>query len=240
MTNVFAPFGLQDYNRMEGGSPQFGFPGNQLNIASSDTTPIFDGDPVQLLPAETIVTGNAGKYITQGSSGLTTNTSWEGIFRGCHYIATGAINRPVWSKYWPGAGAGISSAADAIAFVETDVRKWFIAQCSTTGGVLGSSNVGMNIAMANSSGVTMTSSIGNTVTGFSGVALASSTAASTNTLPFRIIDMLSNDGPGFVPFLPNNIAGGVNPFGNGTDNTSPGQIIIVAMNNFGPNQLTGL
>lgn len=236
MTNIFSPFGFQDWNRMEGGSPQFGFPGNQLNIASSDATPIFDGDVVQLLPASSVASGNFGKYITQASSALTTNTGYEGIFRGCHYINTN-IQRPVWAKYWPGSGAGISTQADAIAFIETDVRKWFVVQCST-GAIVGSSMVGMNIPM-NTAGVTMTSTIGNTTTGFSGVAVNASQAAASSSMPFRIIDLYSNVAPGFTPFQPNNTVG-ASAFINGVDNTNPAQWIVVAMNNFGPNQLTGL
>jgi hypothetical protein len=209
VTNIISPFGIQDLGRREGGSPQFGM--TKVSIGSSDTTAIFAGDVVQLMNAAP-VTGNFGKYITQASSGLSGNNfSYEGVFRGCEYLNT-AVGRQVWSEFWPGAGTGISSLADPIAYIDNDPSKLFIGQC-TSAAIITSSMVGMNIQ------VTATASAGNTTSGQSGIALGSSSVSSSpnSSYPFRILDFYSNYAP----------SGG---FVNGTDNTNAGQIIVVAFN----------
>jgi len=67
--------------------------------------------------------------------------------------------------------------------------------------------------------------MGNTLTGVSNVTLNSSSFATTNTLPFRLMDLYSN----WVP-----------PGQNGTDNTSLGNIVIVAPNNWDRKNTTGI
>lgn len=214
MVNTIAPFGVQDLNRRDGGSPTYGL--TKVSISSSDATPIFNGDLVQSLGSAP-ASGGFGEYITQASSGLGTNTAYRGIFRGCEYLNT-AVGRVVWSESWPATGA--SSQADPIAYIQDDPGMLYIIQ-STSAAVIGSSNVGQNVT------VTANASTGNTTTGYSGIALASSVAPSSNaTFAFRVRDFYSN----YVP------PGG---FVNGTDNTTPGQIIVVAPNNFTTNTTTG-
>lgn len=230
MTNTYAPFGFQQIQRYDGGSPTMGM--TRVAISSTDATPIFSGDVVQNA-GYTVGSGSFAEYITQASSGLTTNTAWRGVFNGCEYLNT-AVGRVVWSPYWPGSGAG----ADAIAYIYDDPSMLFIAQCSTVFGTpVGSSQVGMNVSMT-TNGVAMTSSIGNTTTGLSGIGIASSATASTATLPWRIRDFYSNYAPGQIPGAPSNPAN--TAFVNGTDNTTPGQILVVQMNNFTNKNTTGL
>jgi hypothetical protein len=205
--------GLQPLRRREGGSPTWGQ--TQVWIASSDTTAIFNGDPVQQL-LQPVVSGAFGEYITQGSSSAGTNPM-RGIFRGCEYLSP-TIGRKVWSEYWPGTGA--SSQVDVMAYIEDDELSLWMGQCSSYA-VLGSSNIGQAIS------VTANASTGNTTTQQSGVALASSltgtivgvgsSATAANLYPFRIVDFYSNYAP----------PGGATVV-NGTDNTTAGQIMIVA------------
>lgn len=215
MVNTIAPFGVQDLNRRDGGSPTYGL--TKVLISSTDATPIFHGDLVQNLPTAP-GSGGFGEYITQASSGLNgSNAAWRGIFRGCEYLNT-AVGRVVWSENFP--ATGVSSQADPIAYIQDDPGMLYLIQ-ATSAAVIGSSNVGQNCQ------ITANASTGNATSGISGIQLASSTApSSTSTLPFRIRDFYSNYAPpgGFV---------------NGTDNANPGQIIVVAPNNFVTNVTAG-
>jgi len=227
VVNIFAPFGLQDIGRREGGSPQMGL--TRVNIGSSDVTPIFNGDLVQngsYLP----VSGGFGKYVTQASSGLTAlNIAYEGVFRGCEYF-NAAVGRQVWSNYWPGtAGAG-SPTVDAIAYIDNDPSKLFIAQASTTGGVIfTSSMIGYNVQVGSTGTAGISSAAGNTTTGISGCAILSSISNSSAlglsaSYPFRFIDFYGSSVPNQQGYVP---GGG---FVNGTDNGNSGQILVLTPN----------
>ena len=93
MANTLAPFGFRQYFGGAGGAPTFAQTARR--IASSNTTPIYLGDPV--MP----VIGAATGYITQGAAGTTT---LAGVFVGCKYLSV-AQKRTVWSRYWPGSDA---------------------------------------------------------------------------------------------------------------------------------------
>ena len=229
MTNIIAPFGIQDIQRRDGGSPTMGT--FRAFISSSDPTPIFNGDLVQLLGSAP-ASGNFGPYLTQASSGLLTgNNSYLGVFRGCEYLNT-AVGRVVWSNYYP--AASVSSQADPIAYYSADPEMYFQIQASSAA-VIGSSNIGQNCY------VTANASTGNVITGISGIALASSgTINSSAAAPLRIIDFFSNYAPGLLPGQPVGAATAAQfGFVNGTDNTTPGQIIVVALNNILNNTTQG-
>ena len=217
MVNQIAPFGVQDLTRREGASPQFGL--SRAFISSSDPTPIFSGDLVQLLGSAP-ASGGFGPYITQASSGLLSgNSFYQGVFRGCEFLNL-AVGRVVWSPFWPGASVGgPSSQADPVAYFVADPDLQLIAQ-ATSAAVIGSSNIGQNI------NVTATSSLGNTISGQSVIALTSSAITSSAAQPLRLIDFYSNYAPpgGFV---------------NGTDNTVSGQIMVVGLNNIMANNTFG-
>jgi hypothetical protein len=232
VTNQIAPFGLQDLGQRDGSAPTMGL--YRAFISSSDPTPIFTGDLVQDLigaPAS----GAFGPYITQASSGLTGNGAFKGVFRGCEFLNL-AVGRVVWSPFWPGASVGgPSSQADPIAYYNANPDFYFIAQ-ATSAAIIGSSNIGQNMS------VTATSSLGTTLSGQSAIALASSVAPSSDpTRPVRLIDFYSNYAPGLFPGQPVTAAVAAAQLGfvNGTDNTTPGQIMVVALNNIEANTTTG-
>ena len=178
-------------------------------IASSDPNLYFTGDPV--------ATNTTGPYVTIPSSG---GVQIRGIFMGCEYY-NASVNRIVFSPYFPGSVATTSGTNDVKGWCCTDPDMLYIAQCSTTATVL-SSQIGLNIAFTNA-----VSSLGNILSGVSNVTLnpsALGTASSGSSLPFRIYDFYSNYAP---------------PGVNGTDNTSAGNILVVAPNNFDRNVLTG-
>ena len=213
MANTIAPYGFRQWRRMDGGAPTAGF--ETLTIMSSDTSVIFTGDPVITLSSGP-ATGAAGfaPYVTGVSSGL---SQVRGIFFGCEYY-NNTVNRKVWSPYFPGSVATSSGTADVQAWICTDPEMLYTVQVSCS--VLNSSQVGLNVGYFSTS-----ATAGNLTTGVSGIVLASTSTVTTNTLPFRFVDFYSNWAP---------------PGSNGTDNTTVGQIVIVAPNNFDRLQLTGV
>ena len=205
MANTLAAFGFRQFRRLDGGAPTAGF--DTLTIASSDTNVIGAGDVV--------ATSATGPYVTVLSSGL---SQIRGVFMGCEYYSP-TVGRKVWSPYFPGSVQTSSGTNDVQAWVCTDPDMLYIVQCSTTATVL-SSQIGLNFGV--SSG---TFGSANTTTGISAMTLASTSAATTATLPWRFMDYYSNWAP---------------PGVNGTDNTSAGNIVVVAPNNFDRKNTTGI
>jgi len=205
MANTFSPFGFRQWRRLDGGAPTAGF--DTLTIASSDTNLYFTGDPV--------ATSATGPYITVPSTGF---QQIRGIFLGCEYYSP-TVARKVWAPYFPGSVQTSSGTNDAQAWVCTDPDMMWIVQCSTTATVT-SSQIGLNFGFTTSA-----SSLGNTTTGISNVSLGSTSAATSSSGPFRLMDLYSNWAP---------------PGVNGTDNTSAGNIVIVAPNNWDRKNNTGI
>lgn len=170
--NTNAPFGFAQYQGGAGGAPTFAQTARR--IASSNTTPIYFGDPV--MP----VTGPANGYITQGSPGT---NRLAGIFVGCQYVSV-SQKRTVWSNYWPGSDAN----GDVTAFVVDDPNARFVVMGnSTTFNISGtltnftSSPIGQYAQFAIGTG--------NTSTGISGAFLNS--LGTTVTFPFIVVDLIT-------------------------------------------------
>ena len=100
-----------------------------------------------------------------------------GIFLGCNYTdpTTGQFTC---SQYWPASNA----ATDAVAIVAVDPNVLFRIQAN---GACAQNYLNANAAVVQTAG--------STLTGRSRVAVNQATAASTNTLPVRIVDFV--DGP---------------------------------------------
>ena len=192
-TNTNNPFGFRQFGQREGSAPTAGF--ERKVISSANTTPIFTGDAV--------IRSTTTPYILTGGSTTGITTSIEGVFLGCKYYNTN-VGRTVWNSYWPGSGA----QGDIEAYVCTNPEQQYLAQGSS-GGVLGTSNIGMGIPMSISG-----SSLGNTLTGQSVMTVTSSlvTGLSSNA-QWEIVDVYSNVAP---------------PGVNGTSTGSEGfQIVVV-------------
>ncbi len=201
--------GFQAYGRMEGGSPTAGM--TPMWIASTDASLMFRGDAVVTSSAGG--TNLSGPYIT--AAGNSTGQI-RGIFQGMEqYIPT--AGRVVWSNYYNGAVTG--STGDIKAYIIDDPQQVFLIQCSTQNTVT-SSYIGLNAGFTSS-----LSSLGNTTVGLSAQQLTSSLVGSTGGLPFRIVDFYSAYAPPAVPAI------GTNAFINGTDNTTPANMVIVRLNN---------
>lgn len=202
--------GFQVFGRMEGASPTAGL--TQVWIASTDASLFFRGDPVY--PSTSGGTNLSGRYITSVQIASYAQPL-AGVFMGLEQYQP-QVGRVVWSNFYNGVVTG--STGDVRAYICDDPDVQFQIQGSTGAAIL-SSQIGLNISYTNNS------TTGNTLVGFSNVAAASSNIAGASSLPFRIVDFYSNYA---VPGIP---AVGTNAFINGTDNTTPANMVIVRMNN---------
>lgn len=217
MTNTLnsPTLGFQSFGNDEGASPTAGM--TPVWICSTDSNLIFRGDVV--VTSTGGGPNNSGAYITAPASGNTTLI--RGIFQGCYQYQPTA-GRVVWSNCYLGTVSG--STGDIKAYIIDNPDMQFIAQGST-GGAIGSSMIGLNI------GFTMNSSTGNQTTGYSNIALQSTTYGSTASFPFRLVDFYSAYAPGGgfgnVNFASSTTGQAVN----GLDNSNPANIVVVRMNN---------
>src|SRR6476620_4768190 len=91
MANIDAAFGLRPCRRLDGAAWTGGHSTRRM---LTNATALNRGDVVQQL---------ASGYV-QAVTGAVADHSGLGVFVGCHYLAAG-LGYPIWSNYWPGAGA---------------------------------------------------------------------------------------------------------------------------------------
>jgi hypothetical protein len=164
---VSAPYGLKPVNLI--GGQVFAGATRQFPIASAYAVNLFYGDLVKLTTDGTLVK----------DTGTTTATP-VGVFLGCSYTSP-ALGYQLFSQYYPTG----TVASDIVAFVCDDPDQLFkVAVVSGTTVIAG---VGRTVVGNN---VSLVQNAGNTATGNSAVAVLSSSAATTNTLPIRVIDVV--------------------------------------------------
>ena len=137
-----------------------------IKIASGYGTAIFYGDFVKLVSSGTV----------EKDTGTTTLTP-VGVFMGCSYTDPNT-NQKTFNQQFPASTA----ASDIMAYVLDDTSVLMRMQGDAT---LAQTTLGNNVAVVQTAGST---SIGRSKN-----AVDSSTVATTNTLPLRIIDFV--DGP---------------------------------------------
>lgn len=193
MANDNTPFGFLQYQGT-GSVPTY----EQVPVTIAyNASAIYYGDPVE---------PDANGRVVQGD-GTTAAAGIAGIFIGCKYLSV-SQKRTVWSNYWP--GSDVASTQVVEGYIVNDPNAKFVVQSDSTGIV--AADVNLNIGY--------TIGTGSTTTGISG-AFASG-AATTNTLPFRIVGLLTQP-----------------PGSPGTD-TGAYNRIIVAFNNVATKSLTGI
>jgi hypothetical protein len=161
---VSAPYGLKPVNLI--GGQVYAGSTRLLKIASGYAANIFYGDVVKLVSTGTI----------EKDTGTSTATP-VGVFMGCTYTDPSS-KQPRWSQYWPTG----TVASDAQAYVVDDPDVLFkVAAVSsgTTVAFYGQTVIGNNVSLVQNSG--------STTTGDSAVAIDGSSAATTVSLPIRII-----------------------------------------------------
>jgi len=166
---VSAPYGLKPVNLI--GGQVFAGATRQFQIASAYNTSIFNGDLVKIVSNGTI----------EKDAGTTTATP-VGVFLGCSYV--NAQGQTIYQQYFP-ANTAAPTGTVITAFVADDPDTLFkVAVVSGTTVVAG---VGRTVIGNNMS---LVQNAGSSATGDSKVAVLSSSAATTNTLPIRVIDVV--------------------------------------------------
>jgi len=139
-----------------------------IKIANAYATSIFYGDFVKLVSSGTVEKAAVTTAVVAGT---------VGIFVGCSYTDP-TTKQPTYSQYFPASTA----ADDIMAYVVDDPKVLFQMQGD---GSIAQTALGNNISAI--------STAGSTSIGRSRNALDASSAATTNTLPLRIVDFV--DGP---------------------------------------------
>lgn len=193
MANTNAPFGFRQYSGT-GSAPTY----EQVPVRIAyDATNIFFGDPVTPTSAGLVVQGAGADAQTAG------------IFVGCQYLSV-SQKRTVWSNYWP--GSDVAATNYVIGYIVNDPNAKFLAQVGTTGLVVADVNSNIDYAIGT----------GNTMSGISGASLDQTTLATTSTLPFRVVSLVTEP-----PGAPGTAAGAYN-------------YVIVSFNNVSTKALTSV
>lgn len=161
---ISKPYGLQPINLI--GGQVFAGSTRQMKIASGYAANIFNGDVVKL-----VSTG-----VIEKDTGTTTATP-VGVFVGCQFTNP-STKQIQFQQYWPTG----TVASDAVAFVVDDPDVLFkVATVSsgTTVAFYAQTVIGTNVSLVQNAG--------STTTGDSAVAIDGSSAATTASLPIRII-----------------------------------------------------
>ena len=171
MANINGAFGLRPIAKVGSNANSTGVSGyTQYEIASGDSTAIYQGSPV--IPLNTgyiaLVGAAAG-----GSVGLL------GAFMGCKYVSS-TTGKPTWSNYWPGSGANSSHPVEA--FVADDPMQLFLIASDATWTSKATARAAVFANAAFASGTS-----GSSTTGMSSATLGVSTINTTNTLNLRIM-----------------------------------------------------
>ena len=93
MANVNTAYGLRPASRI--GSVPSSNGGTEYRIDPTDSNKIYQGMPV-------VVTTDG--FIARVGNATGNNTKPLGVFMGCQYVSV-TERKPVWSSFWPGAGA---------------------------------------------------------------------------------------------------------------------------------------
>lgn len=161
---VSAPYGLVPVNRVDGMA--YAGATRQIPVSSAQSAAIFYGDVVAI---------SSDGYLIKDTG--TTGATPCGVFVGCQYV--NSMGQTVQAQYMPAGTTG------AIAYVVDDPMAAFkvaVVSGTTVIAGVGRTVVGSNMALVQNAG--------NTATGDSAVAVLSTSAATTATLPVRVIDVV--------------------------------------------------
>ena len=168
-------YGFKPVNRLDG----LAYAGaiRQIPIAAGYATAILNGDTVQVDTSGYLVAKTA-----------TNSGDSVGVLVGCSYI--NSSGQPVAGQYYPASQS--TSTALAFGFVVDDPNAVFRV-CATTAGSTTPAAYNRSIVGAN---VPLVAGAGSTTTGDSAYGIDGSAAATTNTLPIRVIDVVPDTATG--------------------------------------------
>lgn len=168
-------YGFKPVNRLDG-LPYAGAI-RQIPIAAGYATAILNGDTVSV---------NTSGYLIAKTA--TNSGDSVGVLVGCSYI--NSSGQPVAGQYYPASQS--TSTALAFGFVVDDPNAVFRV-CATTAGSTTPAAYDRSIVGSN---VPMVAGAGSTTTGDSAYGIDGSAAATTNTLPIRVIDVVPDTATG--------------------------------------------
>ena len=168
-------YGFKPINRLDG-LPYAGAI-RQIPIAPSYATAILNGDTVKV---------DTNGYIVAAST--TDSGNIVGVLVGCSYI--NSLSQPTFSQYYPASTS--TSTQMSMAFVVDDPSAVFKV-CATVAGSTTPTAYSRAIVGAN---VALVANVGSTTTGDSYYGIDGSSAATTATLPVRVIDVVPDTATG--------------------------------------------
>ncbi len=168
-------YGFKPVNRLDG-LPYAGAI-RQIPIAPAYATAILNGDTVKI---------DTNGYIVAAST--TTSGNVVGVLVGCSYI--NSMSQPTYSQAYPAATS--TSTNMAMAFVVDDPSAVFKVVATVAGSTTPTAYtralVGSNVALV--------ANVGSTTTGDSYYGIDGSSAATTSTLPVRVVDVVPDTATG--------------------------------------------
>lgn len=195
MANTNAPFGFSQYSGT-GSAPTY----EQVPVQIAyNASAIYYGDPVE---------PDTNGQVTRGD-GTTAAEGIAGIFVGCKYLSV-SQKRTVWSNYWPGTDVASTSVVEG--YIVNDPNAKFVVQTGATGATQATVNANIGYVIGT----------GSTATGLSGASVDVTTAATTATLPFRVLSLV------------------VDPPGSPGTDTGAYNRVVVAFNNVATKNQTGI
>ena len=178
------PYGFAPYN-LEGGRVYAGAT-RKLPIASGYAQNIGYGDLV-ILQAD----GTIARLDTSTGAKSAFATPVIGIFLGCSYSQSSGLKYSLWNQSW----TANTTATDAYAIIADDPNALFKVLVTNGSGVAYTSggataaDVGANLGYYQAGGTS--SALINTATGNSVVSANLASKATTATLPFRVVDVVT-------------------------------------------------
>ena len=172
---VSAPYGLKPINLI--GGQVFAGATRQRRIASGASSIGF-GDPV--------------KFVNDGTIAVTTETTtgpatgFAGVFLGCQFVSS-ITGQPTWSQSWI-SGTSVKANTFIYAYVCEDPDQLFQVAV-VTGTTVVSTSTGLTYTNVNNNAAVVTNTL-NTTTGDSQQAILLGSAAATESLPIRIVDLV--------------------------------------------------
>ena len=184
--NGIGPSGLVPVNLL--GGRVYSGAIRQIPIASAYAQNIGYGDFVTYTTDGTII-----RIDTAAGAKVTFATAPVGIFLGCQYTQASGLKYPLWSQYWPtgtAVGADNENYGYGWAYVCEDPDAIFVATVSDGSGNLYTSGGATQASVGLNAGYYVKTGLVNTTTGDSLVTVNLASAATTNTLPLRIVDVV--------------------------------------------------
>ena len=168
-------YGFKPVNRLDG-LPYAGAI-RQIPIAPAYATAILNGDTVKV---------NTSGYIVAADT--TDSGNIVGVLVGCSYI--NSLSQPTFQQYYPASTS--TSTNMAFAFVVDDPSAVFRV-CATVAGSTAPTAYARSIVGSN---VALVATVGSTTTGDSYYGIDGSSAATTATLPVRVVDVVPDTATG--------------------------------------------